>query len=133
MPCRAEPGRDAFEILFRRFYRPLFTFFANRRSLREEAEDLVQTTLFRAYERIHQYPFEASFEAWLLQIGENVWKNAVRERMAAKRPHFVEAQETTVDAEGEIATLENGVRDEAPNPEEEVLAGERTREAPGRD
>jgi RNA polymerase sigma-70 factor (ECF subfamily) len=114
-------GRDAFEVIFRHFYRPLFTFFANRPALREEAEDLVQATLFRVYERIHQYRFEASFSAWVRQVGENVWKNAVRERLAAKRPLLVEAQE---DPEGEIA---NGARDEAPNPEEEILAGERTR------
>ena len=120
-------GRDAFEVIFRRFYRPLFNFFANQSTLREEAEDLAQTTLFRAYERIHQYRFEASFTAWVRQIGENVWKNAVRERLAIKRPRVVEAPEPAVDAEGETATLENGVRDEAPNPEEEVLAGERTR------
>ncbi|HSS50119.1 MAG TPA: sigma-70 family RNA polymerase sigma factor [Thermoanaerobaculia bacterium] len=117
-------GRDAFEVIFRHFYRPLFTFFANRPALRGEAEDLVQATLFRVYERIHQYRFEASFSAWVRQVGENVWKNAVRERLAVKRPLLVEAQVLTADPEREIA---NGVRDEAPNPEEEILAGERTR------
>ncbi|HEV7784445.1 MAG TPA: sigma-70 family RNA polymerase sigma factor [Thermoanaerobaculia bacterium] len=121
-------GRDAFEVIFRHFYRPLYTFFANRPALREEAEDLVQTTLFRVYERIHQYRFEASFSAWVRQVGENVWKNAVRERLAVKRPLLVEAQVPTADPEGEIA---NDVRDEAPNPEEEVLAGERTRKLRG--
>lgn len=123
-------GRDAFEVIFRRFYRSLFNFFANQSTLREEAEDLAQVTLLRAWERIHQYRFEASFAAWVRQIGENVWKNAVRERGAIKRPQVVEAPEPAIDAEGEAAALsalENGVPDEAPNPEEEVLAGERTR------
>lgn len=123
-------GRDAFEVVFRRFYRPLFNFFANQPALREEAEDLAQATLFRAWERIHQYRFEASFAAWVRQIGENLWKNALRERRAIKRPQLVEAPEPAVDAEGETAALfalENGVPDEALNPEEEVLAGERTR------
>ena len=123
-------GRDAFEIVFRRLYRPLVNFFANQPALHEEAEDLAQTTLLRAYERIHQYRFEASFAAWVRQIGENVWKNAVRERQAIKRPQVVDAPEPAVDGEGQAAALsalENSVRDEAPNPEEEVLAGERTR------
>src|SRR5882724_9770181 len=121
-------GPDAFGVIFQRFYRPLFTFFANRPALRQEAEDLAQITLFRAYERIHQYRFEASFGAWLWQIGENVWKNAVRERQAAKRP-LVEAQKFS-GVEGQTAGLSplgEGVRDEAPNPEELVLASERTR------
>ncbi|HEX3556925.1 MAG TPA: sigma-70 family RNA polymerase sigma factor [Thermoanaerobaculia bacterium] len=123
-------GRDAFEVIFRRCYRPLFTFFANRPALREEAEDLAQATLFRAYERIHQYRCEASFQAWLWQIAENLWKNAVRELQAVKRPLLVSAPEVAADPEEEAAApspLENGLRDEAPNPEEEVLAGERTR------
>jgi RNA polymerase sigma-70 factor, ECF subfamily len=122
-------GRDAFEVIFRRFYRPLSNFFANQSTLREEAEDLAQTTLFRAYERIHQYRFEASFAAWLRQIGENVWKNAVRERLALKRPQVVEISEPARSTEEETAALsalENGVPDEALNPEEEVLACERT-------
>jgi RNA polymerase sigma-70 factor, ECF subfamily len=123
-------GRDAFEVVFRRLFRPLVNFFANQSTLREEAEDLAQTTLVRAYERIHQYRFEASFAAWVRQIGENVWKNAVRERQAIKRPQVVDAPEPAVDAEGEttaLSALENRVRDKAPNPEEEVLASERTR------
>jgi len=123
-------GRDAFEVIFRRLYRPLFTFFANRPALREEAEDLAQATLFLAYERIHQYRFEAGFAAWVRQIGENVWRNAVRERQAVKRPRIVEAPAAAAEAEGETAslvTLEERVADEAPNPEEEILAGERTR------
>jgi RNA polymerase sigma-70 factor (ECF subfamily) len=130
---QAGAGRDAFEVIFRLFYRSLLTFFANRPALREEAEDLVQTTLFRVYERIQQYRFEASFSAWVRQIGENVWKNAVRKRLAAKRPLLVETRELAAD-EGEaggLSPLEEGVRDEAPNPEEEVLAGERTRKLQG--
>jgi RNA polymerase sigma-70 factor (ECF subfamily) len=123
-------GRDTFEVIFRRFYRPLFNFFANRSTLREEADDLTQATLFLAYERIHQYRFEAGFTAWVRQIGENVWKNAVRERQAVKRPRIVEAPAAAAEGEGDptaLFTLEERVPDEAPNPEEEALAGERTR------
>ncbi|MFL6261110.1 MAG: RNA polymerase sigma factor [Thermoanaerobaculia bacterium] len=120
-------GRDAFEVIFHRFYRPLFRFFANRPELREEAEDLAQDTLVLAYERILQYRFEAGFAAWVRQIGENVWKNAVRERKAVKRPRIVEAPATSEGEATALAALEERVPDEAPNPEEEALAGERTR------
>jgi len=123
-------GPDAFGVIFRRFYRPLFNFFANRPALREEAEDLAQATLVLAYERIGQYRFEAGFAAWLRQIGENVWRNAIRDRQAVKRPRIVEAPAAAAEGEGEtaaLAALEERVPDEAPNPEEEALAGERTR------
>lgn len=118
-------GRDAFEVIFRRFYRPLFIFFSNRPALREEADDLAQSTLFRAYEKIHQFRCETSFEAWLWQIAENLWKNTVRERRAAKRPQIVASLELTADPEDEASQLL--VSDEAPNPEQAVLAEERTR------
>jgi RNA polymerase sigma-70 factor (ECF subfamily) len=123
-------GHDTFEVIFRRFFRPLFKFFANQPALRDEAEDLAQATLFLAYERIGQYRFEASFAAWVRQIGENVWKNTVRERQAVKRPRIVEAPAAAAEGEGDgtaLAALEERVPDEAPNPEEKALAIERTR------
>jgi RNA polymerase sigma-70 factor (ECF subfamily) len=89
--------------------------------LREEAEDLAQATLFRAYERIGLYTpdAEASFAAWLRTIAENVWKNAVRERLAAKRV-----------LPGEPA-VEGGVvidaTDARPDPQEVLLAHEQRR------
>jgi RNA polymerase sigma-70 factor (ECF subfamily) len=111
---------DAFEGIFRRFYAPLRTFFANRPALQDEAEDLAQATLFRAFKRIHLYRPEAgaSFAAWLRAIAENVWKNSVRERLAVKRALPGEAVE---------AAEEPPSRDERPNPEEVLLAHERTR------
>jgi RNA polymerase sigma-70 factor, ECF subfamily len=129
---------DVFEVLFRRYYNSLYKFFANRPSLREEAEDLVQATLLRAYERIGLYRPEkdASFAAWLRTIAENIWKNTVRERRAAKRSAPGEvaglpAGESGGEASAASATDRRPAgdppRDERPNPEEAVLAHERTR------
>jgi len=114
----------AFEVIFRRYYPSLFKFFANRPALREEAEDLAQATLFRAYERIGLYTpdAEASFAAWLRTISENIWKNAVRERLAAKRVLPGEPTEPAV--ESGIAI---DAPDARPNPQELLLAHERTR------
>lgn len=119
-------GRDAFAVIFRRYYPPLFRFFANQPSLREEADDLAQATLIRVHENIHQYRRDASFEAWLWQIGKNVWRNAVRDQRAAKRQALAQAQELTADVEGEISTALL-LTEEPPDPEKAVLARERTR------
>ena len=117
---------DAFERIFSRFYRPLYLFFANRPALREEADDLAQTTLLRVFENIHQYRFEASFEAWLWQIGHNVWRNAVRDRQALKRGPATEDLEEAEELGGPIPL--GAVFGEAPaTPEEVVLFGERVR------
>lgn len=123
---QAGAGPDAFGPVFSRFYRPLYLFFANRPALREDADDLAQTTLLRVFENIHQYRFEASFEAWLWQIGQNVWRNAVRERQALKRGPETE----TLDEAGEHGEIlpAGGVFGDVPaTPEEVVLLGERVR------
>ncbi|HZF11309.1 MAG TPA: sigma-70 family RNA polymerase sigma factor [Thermoanaerobaculia bacterium] len=131
-------SRDVFEVLFRRYYDPLYKFFANRPSLRDEAEDLVQATLLRAYERIGLYRPEedASFASWLRKIAENVWKNAVRERVATKRsppgdlaglPVGEPGGEVSAALAADRRPAVDPPRDERPNPEEALLAHERTR------
>lgn len=127
---QAGAGPEAFDILFVRFYRPLYLFFANRPALREEADDLAQATLFRVYQNIHHYRFQESFQAfqaWLWQIGENVWKNAVRDRQAVKRgplTEALEAGESTEPAASPGATVFTGL---PATPEEALLSQERVK------
>jgi len=116
-------GPDAFAPIYRRFVRSLTSFFAHQSLLREDAEDLAQITLQRAYEKIHQYRFEAKFETWLRQIGENVWLNAVREKQAAKRAARLEPLEETAEGWSVASTLADG----GPTPEQVALAEERRR------
>lgn len=118
-------GRDAFAPVFRRFYRPLFKFFSNQSTLREEADDLVQATLLRAYQNLGQYRFEAPFHAWLRQISENVWLNAVRDRQAAKRGSGLVSLESAGAEEG--AASPSQVPDSRPTPEQSALTGEGVR------
>jgi RNA polymerase sigma-70 factor (ECF subfamily) len=121
---QAGAGPDAFAPIYDRLVRPLFRFFANRPALRNEADDLAQTTLWRAYEKIGQYRFEAGFSTWVRQIGENVWKNAVRDRQTAKRGAPVESLDP-VGEEGQEEPLHLQVADEGPTPEEAAMAQER--------
>jgi RNA polymerase sigma-70 factor (ECF subfamily) len=119
----------AFEVLFRRFYQPLHGFFANRPALREEADDLVQATLVRAFQRIRQYRPEehAGFAAWLWTVAENVWKNAVRERTAQKRSLPGEAVELDAAGESPAGSPRAVPASTAPDPERAALDRERTR------
>ena len=120
---------DAFEPLYRRYRSSLQLFFANRPELREEAEDLVHRTLLRAYLNIKQYRFDSKFGAWLLKIGENVWKNARRSRRTVKR--FAPTSSLTVvgeDGQEEIHDPKDktALRGPPASPEEALLAAERT-------
>ncbi|HEX7181346.1 MAG TPA: sigma-70 family RNA polymerase sigma factor [Thermoanaerobaculia bacterium] len=119
-----------FEIIFARFYRPLYLFFANRPALREEANDLAQTTLIRVYQNIHRYRFQASFEAfqaWLWQIGENIWKNAVRDRQAVKRGPSTETLNGGEDEKPIPSPLVAAFAEAPATPEEMVLSAERVK------
>lgn len=118
-------GPDAFAPIFRRFYRPLRDFFVHQRGLREEADDLAQLTFVRAWENLDQFRFEASLQTWLRRIGENIWRNALRERQAVKRGAGLTAV-SLAGSEGEGSpALE--VPDREPNPEQKALDEERTR------
>jgi len=119
---QAGAGPDAFAPIYRRFSPPLRRFFSRQTVLREEAEDLAQKTLFQAYEKIHQYRFEARFQTWLRQIGENVWRNAVRETQAAKRSAQIEPLDPA-DVEGRDVPVH--LADQGPTPEQAALAEER--------
>ena len=47
---------------------------------RDDVEDLVQETLFRAFRRIDSWRGGASFRSWLLTIGSNLLRDEVRKR-----------------------------------------------------
>jgi RNA polymerase sigma-70 factor, ECF subfamily len=47
---------------------------------REEVDDLVQETLFRAFRRLATWRGEASFRSWLFTIGHNLLRDQVRSR-----------------------------------------------------
>jgi len=118
---------DAFEPIFERFYKPLHNFFANRPALREQADDLAQETLLRAYQNIAKYQFQSKgFAPWLWQIGQNVWKNAVRKRLAAKRGGGQEVQAPRpADGSENAEPHEVLFTTELPSPEARALAAER--------
>jgi RNA polymerase sigma-70 factor, ECF subfamily len=68
---RAKAGSAAhFEELVRRFQVPLLRFLSRR--VRVDAEDLVQETFARAYERLHQFTDGYRFGTWLFTIAQRL-------------------------------------------------------------
>lgn len=118
------------EVIFRRYYKKLFGFFASQTPLTHEADDLAQETLIRACHKIDQYRSEALFYTWLRRIAENVWRNADRYHRTRKR-----AAETVPLAETVNGASEEGGRlgldhtdlgQIEPDPEAAALAREET-------
>lgn len=72
--------RKAFSLLVRRHQKSLL-----RLSIRfvkdvDTAEDVVQESFIKAYERLASFEARASFKSWLFQIAVNTAKNKLRDR-----------------------------------------------------
>ena len=76
---------ESFQILFDRFYWPLYRFFEHRRFSPEECQDLIQETFLRVYRGIEAFRGESRWEHWLFRIAANTAIKALRHRAAAKR------------------------------------------------
>jgi len=77
---RAQAGCVAsFEELARRFQVPL-VHFLRRWASREDAEDLAQDTLLRAYRNLHRYRPSWRFATWLFTIARRLSINQARRR-----------------------------------------------------
>jgi RNA polymerase sigma-70 factor (ECF subfamily) len=104
---RAQGGcRASFEELTRRFQVPLLHFLS-RWADREDAEDLVQDTLVRAYENLDRYRPAWRFATWLFTIARRLSMNLKRRR----RPR----------ADGEAMAA---VEDRSPGPGVQAAANE---------
>jgi RNA polymerase sigma-70 factor, ECF subfamily len=93
--------------LVRRHARPLARFLAGGGAREADLDDLVQETFIRAFRSVARFRGQCQFRTWLLTIGGNVLKDAVRR-----------ARRATVVALGEEIQATDG------NPYEQAVAGE---------
>lgn len=67
--------RYAFELLARRYYRPIFAVVASYLPEPADVEDAVQETFLRALDRIQTFDPGRPFAPWLYQVARNVARN----------------------------------------------------------
>lgn len=100
------PGDQGFmctpEELFRRYHRPVVSFFLKRGFSSEESRDLAQETFLRVFNKWDSFRGESSVETWIFQIAANLYKNTLRSLQTQKR----DAQEVSLDAVVELGTGE---------------------------
>ena len=69
---RARRGEAAaFETLYRSFERPVFTLALRLTGRREEAQDVLQDTMMKLFDRIAEFRGDSPFWGWLRQIAVN--------------------------------------------------------------
>lgn len=84
---RAAAGdRAAFEVIVRRYSRPLAEFVARRTARVQDAEDIVQETFLRAFSSLHTFDKQYSLKNWLFSIAYRLIVSGYRQ----KRPQPLE-------------------------------------------
>jgi RNA polymerase sigma-70 factor (ECF subfamily) len=70
--ARARRGETAaFEQLYRSFERPVFTLALRLTGRREEAQDVLQETMLKLFDKVAEFRGDAPFWGWLRQIAVN--------------------------------------------------------------
>jgi RNA polymerase sigma factor (sigma-70 family) len=71
--------KELYELLMRRHNQKLYRTVRSYLKGETEAEDAMQDTYMRAYEKLHQFRKDALFSTWLIRIGINVALGKLRE------------------------------------------------------
>ena len=68
--------RGAFDELYRRWSRPLFSFLLKRTGRRSYAEEALQETFLRVHRFSDRYDIDRSFRSWVFRIAANAGRDA---------------------------------------------------------
>src|SRR5204862_7554107 len=115
--ARARSGDpDAFRVLVERHSRPLFRLAFRMTGNEQDAEDIVQESMLRAYRQLNKFDERASFGTWLYRIAVNCSLDLVRSRKR-RSDHLA-----PVDSEMEDPVLSLPAQD--PTPDRLAMSGE---------
>jgi len=118
----AKNGNElSFEGLAKRYQRRVFALACRYTRVREDAEDIVQETLRKAFVHLQKFEGKSSFSTWLTRIAINEALMSLRRRRAL---HEVPADDSSGD-NGITPALE--LADASPDPEATYLQKEKAR------
>jgi RNA polymerase sigma-70 factor (ECF subfamily) len=118
--ARARTGdSDAFRVLVERHSRSIFRLAYRMTGNEQDAEDVVQESLLRAYKQLGKFDDRASFGTWLYRISTNCSLDLVRARKR-RGEHLTPA----TDANGEAEDASLALPASGPTPERAALSGE---------
>lgn len=101
--------RKAFSLLVRRHQKSLLRLSVRFVKDMDTAEDVVQESFIKAYERLASFEARATFKSWLFQIAINTAKNKLRSRR--DETSDIENIPLAVAAKAETNLLHNAVAD----------------------
>ena len=80
----AAGDREAFNELVKKYQKPLYAMLYRMVSNHEDASDLLQKTLVKAFTGLGSFERRSTFKTWLYQIAINLAKNVYRDRSKAE-------------------------------------------------
>lgn len=75
---------EAFMILVKRYEQPVFRLLYRLTRNREDAADLTQETMFKAFRAIKEFKLKSSFNTWLHRIAVNLALNFIKKNQCQK-------------------------------------------------
>jgi RNA polymerase sigma-70 factor (ECF subfamily) len=116
---RAKAGDEvAFEQLIRQYDRQIFRIARHITQNKEDAEDIVQDTFLKAYQKLEQFQGNSKFYTWLVRIAVNESLMRLRKRRTSKTVSMDE------DVQTEDGSVPRDFADWTPNPEQQYGQGE---------
>jgi RNA polymerase sigma-70 factor (ECF subfamily) len=112
---------QAFETLFNRYRQKVLRVVLRYTRVREDAEDVVQQSFYKAFMHLCRFEGKSSFSTWLTRIAINEALMFLRSNGAVREVYMDEADDT----EGIAARLE--IADSRQDPEARYLQRERAR------
>ncbi len=103
---------SAFEQLMRQYDRQIFRIALHITQNREDAEDIVQDTFFKAFQKLEQFQGNSKFYTWLVRIAVNESLMRLRKRKSQKTVSMDE------DIQTEEGSIPRDFADWMPNPEQ---------------
>jgi RNA polymerase sigma-70 factor (ECF subfamily) len=108
----------AFELLLRRYQRPLFNFILRSVRDRDRAEELLQDVFLKVVQRSSEFQGNSKFSTWLYTLARNLCIDTSR-KMVFRRHRSLDAPLRDGEAEGQ--TLLDRVAGDAPGADRAVI------------
>jgi RNA polymerase sigma-70 factor (ECF subfamily) len=118
----AAGDETAFQILVNRHQTPVLNLIYRFLGDRQKSEDLAQETFLQVWRAAKTYQGRSKFTTWLYRIGVNLCLNEIK---AARRRSWLQFFRNLPDSKG---PEDKSLSDAAPNPEDLLLAHERSRQ-----
>ena len=103
---------DAFEMLYRRYEKPVFSFIYRILMNTVDAEDLCQETFLRLLKEKEKYQVSGNFKTWIFRIALNLCRDRLRRKKFCSH-RSIDAPSRSQN--GNIIEFDNALSDPAPD------------------